>query len=476
MPNTPTRSSKSNAYPQWVPPDGFGYGFNPAKGTLTFYSPTSIRVYRANPPACWLKSDGHPSWMGSYGEGNFQIGELAKTAQRYRKQVIPQPGDAKPDTKPGLWAMTRFFELLDPELVALVDTLTHDSWLLYCMLWRAPATRDIARDNLGLAMLMATTRAHRRWRFDRINRLARKRRTEILAACELPAEKQWVKALRKIQPESIYSGTMHDLQMLARHQPERIELLRHLPAIQRGAIDVVASRFRDHVHPDLLRAVATSYAESYRSRWYGATVGRLLHDTGRMFETLGERLPLFRTKAQLQQAHDYGVEQTLARKQQRRGSFGPPPLPETEDIIALRSPQELHEEARQQHNCLAASYWADDCYDGRIYVYKVLAPERTSLAISREADGTWRAYEFKAVCNGLPGKAAKQAVSAWLRAGHTALAEGWRPDTGEEHVVQAARAPGLRLSAEIDESVEEAGAPIWDRGFDDVDLDGAIPF
>ena len=469
--NAPGQAATAKRYAKWEAPRRYGWGFNPDKGTLTFYTPSTIRTYRAEPPACWTKSESYRSWLGSFGGEEFQIGQLADTARRFESHIEWSMRAGQRIRKPGLVAMARFYERLDPAAAELVKDLEQDSWLLYCLLRRAPAVREIARDNLGLAMLMAHTRQQRRWRFARIERLAGKKRTVIAEACGLPAQRQWVKILGKISVQTVSTAAMQRVTDIARFQPQLIGRLRHLPVISGGVLSLLTGEFHKYVHDQLLREVALAPVERRVLRRHRNHAEGLLSDTARMLRTLCEHVPVFRSTEQLQARHDLAVGLTLARKPAHTRPFDPAPLPETEDIIALRTPTDLRAEGQEQRNCLAADYWTQDCYAGEVYIYRVLAPERTSVAIRRRRPNDWYVYELKSKFNRAPGKPVKQAVSAWLRAGRKALADGWQPGMHE----RISPATIELFSRDIEPSVEAAGPPF------DIDWhvnagDGDIPF
>jgi len=467
----PGEQTKGKRYSYWEAPERYGWGFNPDKGTLTFYTPSTIRTYRAEPPACWTKSETTRYWLGSFGGEEFQIGQLASVARRFEVRLDQSMRAGYRIRKPGLLAMARFHERLDPRIVELIKDVEHDSWLLYCLLRRAPAAREIARDNLGLAMIMAHTRQQRRWRFDRMQRLATKKRTVILRACGLPAERQWVKVLRKLSIDAVSTSAMYRLQDIARHRPAGIEKLRHLPVVSGGVLALLCSEFHEHVHDRLLREVAVSPHEGRVYLHHRNRAEALLSDAARMLRAVGERVPMFRSIAHLRQVHDRAVELTLVHKTEHTRPFDPAPLPETDDIIALQTPGELRAEAEQQRNCLAADYWAEDRYAGQVYIYRVLAPERASVAIRRRGPNDWYACEFKTRFNRPPGKPVQRAVSAWLRAGRKALADGWRPGVDPRISLAAMEMTAGGVEASVETAVEPFEID-WDLDAED----GDIPF
>ena len=422
-----TPQASASKFRIFEPPNRYGWGFGETKGTLTFFSRRAVRTYRASPPASWYRTRDYPNWRGDFGAEDFQTGYLGDVRKRCRIyfEMDLKAGFRVP--RPGLFSMARFHDLLDPEAVQLTATLRSDSWRLYCLLARAPLVRDIARDNLGLAMLIAQARISERWRFRGVARLARRKRVEIAAACGLPAQKQWVKLLTRTDDDSLSFHCVQQLRAIARYTPDAIEQLRHLPRVTGGVLGLVTPELFPHVQPSLLHEVAADPLQRERVRYHRGRTEGTLNDTLHMLAALGEPIPVFRSVAQLDQLHDEVAERVWARQPDRTRPFALPPLPETDAIIGLRSPLELRAEAKQQRNCLAAGYWADDCYDGDLYIYRITAPERASVAIRRDIRGDWRIVEFKTRFNDDPSRATVRAVHGWLRAGNEALARGWRP-------------------------------------------------
>jgi hypothetical protein len=54
---------------------------------------------------------------------------------------------------------------------------------------------------------------------------------------------------------------------------------------------------------------------------------------------------------------------------------------------------------------------------GGLYIYRVLAPERATLAIARNRAGAWRVSELKAAANHPPANSTVAAIRTWLAGG-----------------------------------------------------------
>ena len=93
-------------------------------------------------------------------------------------------------------------------------------------------------------------------------------------------------------------------------------------------------------------------------------------------------------------------------------SFPRPPIPGTEDIIPLSNSEQLMEEGRNQVHC--APVYATLIRGGGIYIYKVLAPERATLSITKGAGGCWRIREIRGKNNAAVQPETVRHVQAWL--------------------------------------------------------------
>jgi len=106
------------------------------------------------------------------------------------------------------------------------------------------------------------------------------------------------------------------------------------------------------------------------------------------------------------------AQQKLKKESAR---FENPPITPTDTIQALRTPDELRAEGKQQHNCVGT--YCSKIHDGNNYIYRVLAPERATLSIVK-GPGGWRIEELKTACNMVAKEATYRAVKDWLSTGH----------------------------------------------------------
>lgn len=92
--------------------------------------------------------------------------------------------------------------------------------------------------------------------------------------------------------------------------------------------------------------------------------------------------------------------------------FPEPPFPDSKNIVAIKTSDELMEEGRNMNHCVGA--YATDVLAGQCYIYRVLRPERATLELRAE-NGIWQMGQFKLKNNAKPGRASQKYVMEWLR-------------------------------------------------------------
>jgi hypothetical protein len=89
-----------------------------------------------------------------------------------------------------------------------------------------------------------------------------------------------------------------------------------------------------------------------------------------------------------------------------------PPVPGNSTIEPITSVVELKREGKAQGNCVGG--YGLSVKEGQVYIYRVLKPERATLAITSCANGSWRRHELRIQANGEPTKATCKHVDRWL--------------------------------------------------------------
>lgn len=251
---------------------------------------------------------------------------------------------------------------------------------------------------------------------------------EILAWLDFPASESARRTLRKVDVRSIQVNTLLALRD-GMQDADAMRLLRHLPALNHGAIRMACDpALRPWITPQLLQDVVAQGDRLNgnlgpdRSEHQYAHAAMQLQDCLRMQDVMAiarHELCGIRSLRELAARHDELVLRLNNRGGQQRSALVLPPAPlaGTADIIPLESEADLLEEGRLMSHCIGS--YGPLLADGGTAVYRVMAPERATLALARHGD-IWRISELKLERNQDASPATWNAVSAWLKRGNPA--------------------------------------------------------
>jgi hypothetical protein len=251
-----------------------------------------------------------------------------------------------------------------------------------------------------------------------------RRQVEILQWLGFPSAEAMVRLMRKILPEAI---TPPDARMLRQAvvEPEAARLLSHLRIVNAGILGLVSNlKLLPFISPQLLAEVSRSEDERTRQPAADLLINALYIMTVSLIHL---RIPRFLSIAAIREFHDRmiaeaqrktEVSRTAVQARRKRKSptlpsaFPPPPVPGTPDIVPLTTSGQLKAEGSEQHNCVGT--YARKVRAGDVYIYKVLNPERATLAIRLGSDGFWRRSEIECARNRPVSNSTKAAVDQWL--------------------------------------------------------------
>jgi hypothetical protein len=169
----------------------------------------------------------------------------------------------------------------------------------------------------------------------------------------------------------------------------------------------------------------------------------MLADVVGMFRFL--RIPShtrFRNLAEVQQAHDHLVQQLVEiginppntpvpgritdLTESLAFPFPSPPVPGSSNILPLIRPIELLQEGREMHHCVGS--YIPQVQEGSTYIYRVLAPERATLALQRY-DNSWSLGQIYGPFNEPVQPSTREAIRSWFeQAPHTPQPSEGSPD------------------------------------------------
>ncbi|MGC3991634.1 MAG: hypothetical protein QM796_18485 [Chthoniobacteraceae bacterium] len=241
------------------------------------------------------------------------------------------------------------------------------------------------------------------------------RRRQALHLLGFPGQENVVRILAKITPEAC------SLPLLLRLRksltiPLLQELLQHLRIIDLGAMFLAAYwHWPKHATPALFNRLAILCQDGempLELKLFNSAVHLLRHfpdQQHRRFQTIKE---VETCRESLLQRH-FQLEEP-ACPLLGAGDFPVPPIPGTSTIIPLSTIESLEEEGELQHHCVA-----DYEYSVRrkeLYCYRVLKPERATLAIFR-SEGRWLIHELLGAGNSQVSERTVKAVTRWLNSG-----------------------------------------------------------
>ncbi len=251
-----------------------------------------------------------------------------------------------------------------------------------------------------------------------------KTQRDILAWLDFPATDSARRQLRKLPARCVTVNSLLALRDALR-DPPALKRLTHLPVLNPGVIRVVADPgLRAVASHALLLDIAVegncplSGASPDRNEENYASSAMTLQDCLRMLAALGEpagQLRGLRSRAALVAFHD----DLVARMHREPGAtprapllLPPPPLTDTATIQGLCTEDELRVEGIVMQHCVGS--YGPLVASGEVAVYRVLAPERATLAIARAGNG-WRIRELKCAGNVEATPETWRATQAWLR-------------------------------------------------------------
>lgn len=266
--------------------------------------------------------------------------------------------------------------------------------------------------NPALAYLMAVRRRRqRRTRsiLDCKNReLLRLRRTEILRALGVPdSSPAAVRLLGKVEARHCTPETVGALRRILANAAQALRT-RHLRRISPGVAAIIADpALSERVTNAFLERLSLggpgdrqAVAARYLRRFINVSKGRI--EAGRVFNSPEKLWYTMLGHVDLLCSDDLmGLNMP----------FPDPPVPDTPACQALRTPQDMIDEADEQNNCLVTHI--PNAAMGRLVFYRVLAPERATLSLRRRA-GKWEIAELEGPGNEPVFPETEDYIRRWL--------------------------------------------------------------
>ena len=410
-------------------------GFKPAKpgihfdldsGKLYLFKFAIILVIRLWPlPAAWKKTITHPYFVHCRPQNIFlPRGDLTAAIQntinpvdRYGQLLLPCC--LTPQLK-RVYRRDRnqlqWFATVPEDVRNLVSPFHNRQFHLLSFLSRCgSAATDLAVSNPALAYMLSNNWVFHKPAVQRPLRSARallspgKTQRQILEWLHFPGTKNVQKILAKVLPKSLHIPRLLYLRQALENEQMR-KKLSHLHRLNSGVLRIITC---PQLHPiaDFSLLEEISHLR-YEDEW--PFNSRILEDCQTMFNGLypNKKFPPQRSLKQLRELHDSLTNDMYHTSVVKNTDFPPPPLRGTSTIKPLTSYPQILKEAETMHNCLA-SYVEQVLILKDIYFYKVLKPERCTLALRRQK-GKWVLSELKSAFNKTPSRDAFNVVMNWL--------------------------------------------------------------
>lgn len=328
---------------------------------------------------------------------------------------IPEPLQALHTIQRAITARERFLSVVPAPMLARVRRYPAEHFRLLRFFAAHPDAAQLAETNPALSFLVAT---HASWRADRpptdvgeLRAVLRRRRADILAWLGFaPAEGGMVRLMGKVAASACRRETLAGLRS-ALGDAERLALLRALPRLNRGVLELLADTpLLSQVSPRVLREIAADPGED----WVPWTAEKL-RACGPPREGRRTAPTVLSSRAQINAAFA-GTAMLLdlpehERLTERGFCFPPPPFPGDGRIQPLRTPRAVIEEGRVQGNCVMK--YIPSIARGRHYLYRVLIPERATLLL-RQSAHTWRMESMEAKANHPVSEETRAHAMQWM--------------------------------------------------------------
>jgi len=248
------------------------------------------------------------------------------------------------------------------------------------------------------------------WTEDYVVQLLKGKRTDILAACELPGTKSAVKMLGNLDFEKYCIEQFCKIQE-GLGLPEYAKLNHH----KFVGFDLFSELIRFPYligTPLMLDFCRFSWIGSYEMELRDIQLVAMRLDQE---ASVKARIKKCNNRQEVKNLHDRLVE-ALNKKEIKglpNNNFLAPPLEGTETIIPITGSQDLAREGQEQHHCVRG--YEGMIKDGNYYVYKILLPERATLGLRLHKNGPPTIDQLLLSCNENVSRKTRKQVKKWLR-------------------------------------------------------------
>lgn len=344
-----------------------------------------------------------------------QSANISQLALNIEFDLKPPNISSSPRNKSKTFSALR--STLPDNVACLVEPFRNHQWnLIRFSFYVGDVATDLLDSNPVLAFMLANHAGYAQQvaipeQSEKAKKVASLKQKELLLRLKFPGTKSMVNLTKKIRPESVSPENLEALKSVLAETSFATTLSR-MEIVNAGVLGIIAnSKIAGTFDDRLLREISCVPRENY----YPFTMHTLeevcyMCKNGRPRKTP----PVFTSLKRLEEFHDElasGFMRVSSHKL-RYCKIPMQPLPGTESIVPLNTPLKIQKEGDEQNNCVGS--YAQRASKGGIYIYKVLAPERATLSIVRDAGGLWRMGELRRDRNQYVSANTQKAVEDWL--------------------------------------------------------------
>ncbi len=320
-------------------------------------------------------------------------------------QPVTPPEDPEEEkiwraTFPSRYHIQLFWQTIPPEIRLAIHRYRSSCWSLLPVYRHCPQALDLHYSNPMLFHLLIDhySRLHRDGNLpcDEIGKWVGRKQVEIMDFLQIPATESNRRILLKVTLESMDSFDRGILSELEK-DPTLHRIVEHLPQINYGIAYILAYHLPcSHLTGPLLTEVARLENHDSASVYF-----EIFQDTVDLLKRAGMADKKIYAIRSMERLHDdilrrLGPE-ALMTESERNYTFPPPPYPGAAHIAPITSPEELFREGMEMRHCVAI--YAEKVAKSECYCYRVMAPVRATLEISRDDNGNWYLSQMRGKCN-----------------------------------------------------------------------------
>jgi hypothetical protein len=370
-------------------------------GKLYLFSKTDIVVMRLWPDMLAWRRTKTKAWYSIRRHADEVLCSSGRKANQFTSTFVGPHEDChkKRAQHNAEYVFAPALETIPAREEALAFSLTERRWHALALMARCPGATDLFESNPGLAFCLASNWVFHRPGVQQPLRSARalitKKQTDIQAWLGFPSTERVRKILTRIDPSALRIRTIARFQRVIQDADVQNQLV-HIPCIGHSTLNFACDR---DAQPRLTNRFLQQLNDKDLAAKDSAEYFKLWTDLKFQAQMLRDGLPAaIHSLEQLRRAHDLASIKFRLKNASfiAEARYGEPPFPGITEITPIVSGIELLKEGEEMKHCVASrSYLMNG---GSYFVYRVTAPIRATMAITRKGSA-WEMAEIKGVGN-----------------------------------------------------------------------------